>query len=384
MEQAEKLKILKDLIAINSANGNELAVAKYLHDLLAQHGIESKVDAFGDKRANLTFELGQGEPILGITGHMDTVALGDLSKWKHDPLTATLDDGKLYGRGAADMKSGLAAQIIAMIELHDAGQIPGHLRFIGTAGEEYGTPGADRLEAQGIAQDLSALLVGEPSSGNVVFAHSGCYYYRIVSHGRSVHASAPERGLNALDSLIDYCLAERSLFADAPVDEDLGVVKHAVTIMKGGEQINTIPDTAELRGNIRPTNAFNNEQVTAKIKAAVAKINAQGKAQLTFSIIHDWWPVASDKHSKFVQQTLKAVQAAYADYPDHSQPQLATMNGATDASVFVKHHQDLPVIVLGADKWAVAHQINEYTTIPSYLATITAYKNAIRAFLLKN
>jgi succinyl-diaminopimelate desuccinylase len=380
MDKEAKLQVLKDLIAINSANGNEIEVAEYLQKLLAKHGIEAKIDAFGDKRANLTFELGEGKQILGITGHLDTVALGDLSEWKHDPLTATVEGDKLYGRGAADMKSGLAAQIIALIELHEAGKVPGHLRFIGTAGEEYGTPGADRLEANGIAKDLSALLVGEPSSGNVIFAHSGCYNYRIVSKGQSVHASEPERGLNALDSLIDYCVAERNLFADAPEDKDLGVVKHSVTIIKGGEQINTIPDAAELRGNIRPTNAFNNDQVTARIKAAVAKINAKGKAQLTFSIIHDWWPVASDKDSDFIQETLKAAQAAYADYPEHSKPKLATMNGATDASVFVKHHQGLPVIVLGADEWSVAHQINEFTTISSYLATIAAYKNAIQSY----
>lgn len=380
MERAERIQILTDLIKINSVNGNEIEVANYLHDLFKRHGIDAKVDAFGDKRANLIVDLGQSDQVLGITGHMDTVALGDLSEWKHQPLAAEIDGDKLYGRGAADMKSGLAAQVIALIELYEAGKINGHVRFIATAGEEYGTPGANRLEAAGIAQDLSALLVGEPTGGNVVYAHSGLYNYRIVSTGKSVHSSAPERGVNALEGLIDYCVDERTLFDDVKKDPYLGDVKHSVTIIKGGDQVNTIPDSAELRGNIRPTRVFNNDQVTARIKQEVAKLNQHTSAQLHFEILNDWWPVASDPQSDFVQTVLSDAKQAFANCEGHATPELKTINGATDASVFVKHNQDLPVIVLGADEWTVAHQVDEFTTISSYLATIETYKQVIQDF----
>lgn len=380
MERAERIQILTDLIKINSVNGNEIEVANYLHDLFKRHGIDAKVDAFGDKRANLIVDLGQSDQVLGITGHMDTVALGDLSEWKHQPLAAEIDGDKLYGRGAADMKSGLAAQVIALIELYEAGKINGHVRFIATAGEEYGTPGANRLEAAGIAQDLSALLVGEPTGGNVVYAHSGSYNYRIVSTGKSVHSSAPERGVNALEGLIDYCVDERTLFDDVKKDPYLGDVKHSVTIIKGGDQVNTIPDSAELRGNIRPTRVFNNDQVTARIKQEVAKLNQHTSAQLHFEILNDWWPVASDPQSDFVQTVLSDAKQAFANCEGHATPELKTINGATDASVFVKHNQDLPVIVLGADEWTVAHQVDEFTTISSYLATIETYKQVIQDF----
>lgn len=73
MERAERIQILTDLIKINSVNGNEIEVANYLHDLFARHGISAKVEAFGDKRANLVVDLGVGDRMLGITGHMDTV-----------------------------------------------------------------------------------------------------------------------------------------------------------------------------------------------------------------------------------------------------------------------------------------------------------------------
>ena len=381
MDKDERVQVLRDLIQINSVNGNEAEVAAYLKQLFDKHGIEAQVEEFGDRRANLLVDLGSGDKVLGITGHMDTVALGDESKWTYPPLAAKVVGDKLYGRGAADMKSGLAAQVIALIELHDEGQLPeGHIRFIATAGEEYGTPGADRLEKAGVARDLSALVVGEPTSGDVVFAHSGSYNYRIKSVGKSVHSSEPERGLNALDTLVDYCLKERTLFDDAPEDPYLGKIKHSVTIFKAGDQVNTIPDYAEIWGNIRATRAFGNDEVTARIKKAIEEINAQGKAQLSFELLHDWRPVASDLKSDFVQDALAASKAAFADYPEHRTPELKTTNGATDASVFVKSNPDLPVILLGADDWSIAHQIDEYTTISSFLAVTDAYKQIIRDY----
>ena len=380
MDQTERTRVLSDLVKINSVNGNELEVANYLRRLFEQHGLTADVQPFGEQRANLIVEVGAGKPILGITGHMDTVALGDEGKWRHAPLSATIEGGRLYGRGAADMKSGLAAQVIALIELVESGTLTGHVRFIATAGEEYGTPGANRLEEAGVAKDLDALVVGEPTSGNVIYAHSGSYNYRIVSTGQAVHSSEPERGQNALEPLVDFALAERDLFFDVPDDPCLGPLKHSVTIIQGGEQVNTIPDYAELRGNIRPTLRFDNDHVTARLQAAVDRLNQEGAAHLTLEVLHSWRPVASDPNGDFVKRALQASQEACAKYPGHATPELGVIHGATDASVFVKHHHDLPVILLGADDWNISHQVNEYTTLSSFEATIEAYKRLIPAF----
>ncbi|WP_260244612.1 M20/M25/M40 family metallo-hydrolase, partial [Limosilactobacillus fermentum] len=130
MDQTERTRVLSDLVKINSVNGNELEVANYLRRLFEQHGLTADVQPFGEQRANLIVEVGAGKPILGITGHMDTVALGDEKKWHHAPLSATIEGDRLYGRGAADMKSGLAAQVIALIELVESGTLTGHVRFI--------------------------------------------------------------------------------------------------------------------------------------------------------------------------------------------------------------------------------------------------------------
>lgn len=377
MEEKEKIKILQDLIQINSVNGNELEVAEYLHKLFAKSNLESKVDEFGDRRANLVLDVGQGEKVLGLTGHMDTVALGNEDKWNYPPLEAKIDGDRLYGRGAADMKSGLAALAIAIIELSDLGKIPGHIRFIATAGEEYGTPGANRLRDLGVAKDLDALVVGEATNGDIIYAHSGSFNYRIVSHGKSVHSSTPELGNNALDALVDFAAIERTLFDDVPRDPYLGELKHSVTILNVGEQVNTIPDEGELYGNIRPTSAFNNKQIVERLKSAVDEVNDKNGAKLTFELIHDWYPVVSNPEDDFVQIALTVSQEVFSNYVEGKQPELITMNGATDASVFVKDNTNLPVIILGPGESNVSHQIDEYTTISSYLALVEIYKQII-------
>ncbi|MCQ4117261.1 ArgE/DapE family deacylase [Ligilactobacillus sp. MP3] len=377
MEDKEKIKILQDLIQINSVNGNELEVAEYLHKLFAKSNLESKVDEFGDRRANLVLDVGQGEKVLGLTGHMDTVALGNEDKWSYSPLEAKIDGDRLYGRGAADMKSGLAALAIAIIELSNLREIPGHIRFIATAGEEYGTPGANRLRDLGVAKDLDALVVGEATNGDIIYAHSGSFNYRIVSHGKSVHSSTPELGNNALDALVDFAAIERTLFDDVPRDPYLGELKHSVTILNVGEQVNTIPDEGELYGNIRPTSAFNNKQIIERLKSAVDEVNDKNGAKLTFELIHDWYPVVSNPEDDFVQTALTVSQEVFPNYVEGKQPELITMNGATDASVFVKDNTNLPVIILGPGESNVSHQIDEYTTISSYLALVEIYKQII-------
>lgn len=378
METSEKVKVLQDLIRIHSVNGNEAEVAHYLQKLLIAHGIEAKVDEFGDRRANLIAEIGTGEDprVLGFTGHQDTVAVSNPERWQHDPFGGEIVDNRIYGRGAADMKSGLAAQVIALIELKEAGQVPtGTLRLIATAGEELGTPGAHRLEKQGVVADLDALVVGEPTGGNVIYAHSGGMDYQISSFGKACHSSHPDHGINAIDGLLKFIEEERHLFDDTGEDPYLGKVQHSITVINGGDQVNTIPDLATLHGNIRPTTIFNNAKVIDRLSDTVEYINHTTPFQLELKIVQNFYPVATDPSEPFVKAALNAAQR---NYPHDVK--LETINGATDASVFTRQHPDLPVVVLGCDSWNAAHQTDEYTTIDSYLATIKAYKQIVRDF----
>lgn len=377
MEASEQVKVLQGLIKIRSTNGNEVAVARYLQQLLVAHGIRARVDEFGDRRANLIATVGgPHNRVLGLTGHMDTVAVDDPDHWQHDPFGATIVGDRIYGRGAADMKSGLAAQVLALIALADAGSLPnGTIKLIATAGEELGTPGAFRLAKQGVADDLAALVVGEPTGGNVIFAHSGSLNYTVTSTGKAAHSSAPERGINAISGLAKFIDAENKLFVDAAVDPYLGQVQHSITVIRGGQQVNTIPASAKLQGNVRPTAACDNQEVAERLQQAVNLINQQTNYHLVLNILMDYHPISTDPQSHFVQTAFAAAQANFP-HPVST----GVINGATDASVFTANRPDLPVIVLGSDAWSLAHQTDEYTTIPSFLATIATYQQIITDF----
>lgn len=304
------------------------------------------------------------------------MAVPNPDRWQHDPFGGEINGDYVFGRGAADMKSGLAAQAIVLIELKEAGQLPsGTVRFIATAGEELGTPGAYRLQKQGVADDLDALVVGEPTGGNVIFAHSGSMNYRVTSYGKSCHSSHPQNGINAIEGLLKFIEEEKHLFDNSKDDQYLGKVQHSITVIDGGSQVNTIPDSASLQGNIRPTAAFNNVKVADRLNDALEYINHTTPFQLELKIIQDFYPIATEPNNDFVQIALNAAQR---NYPNDIK--LDIINGATDASVFTLNRPDLPVVILGCDDWNAAHQNDEYTTISSYVATIKAYKQIIRDF----
>ncbi|WP_281164415.1 ArgE/DapE family deacylase [Liquorilactobacillus sicerae] len=379
MRQQEKIKVLEDLIAIESVNDHELKVAEYLAKFLERFGIKAKIDRFDGQRANLIAEIGekQTDQVFCLTGHQDTVAVGDQVKWKTDPFKATIIGERIYGRGSADMKSGLAAEIIALAELAESGwNPPGTLRLLATAGEEFGTPGAYRLAKQGLVDDVNAMVVGEPTSGQVVYAHAGTINYQIQSFGKSVHSSRPEAGINAISGLNAYLTVEKHLFDQAPRDPDLGAFKHSITMISGGSQINIIPDQAVLFGNLRPTPAFPNQKVIQLIKDQVSAINGQSRFQLQFKLLHNFYPVKTAADDLFVQTAAAISAEHFADQVIG----LTTINGATDASVFVERNPRIKAIVLGPDAWKSAHQNNEFTTLPSFLAMIKIYRDLVKAY----
>ncbi|HBI2134485.1 TPA: ArgE/DapE family deacylase, partial [Listeria monocytogenes] len=264
MDQQKKIQILKDLVNIDSTNGHEEQVANYLQKLLAEHGIESEKVQYDVDRASLVSEIGSSnEKVLAFSGHMDVVDAGDVSKWKFPPFEATEHEGKLYGRGATDMKSGLAAMVIAMIELHEEKQkLNGKIRLLATVGEEIGELGAEQLTQKGYADDLDGLIIGEPSGHRIVYAHKGSINYTVKSTGKNAHSSMPEYGVNAIDNLIlFYNEIEKYVKSIDATNEILGDFIHNVTVIDGGNQVNSIPEKAQLQGNIRSIPEMDNETV---------------------------------------------------------------------------------------------------------------------------
>lgn len=378
MEQQEKIQILKDIIAINSTNGNEEEVADYLASLFQAHEIDSHKVPYADKRANLISEMGDSaERILAFSGHMDVVDAGNLKNWTYPPFEPTEKDGRLYGRGSTDMKAGLAAMAIAMIELKEENTaLSGKIRFLATVGEEVGELGAEQLTTQGYADDLDGLVIGEPSGHHIVYAHKGSMNYTVTSIGKNAHSSMPELGINAIDKLLAfYNEAEAYVASIKQENELLGAFIHNVTVINGGNQVNSIPEKAELQGNIRSIPEADNETIKKAFAAIIAKLNRSAGTNLTLTWNYDKQPVFSDRTSDLVAATQRAAKKIIGN-----EMPLLGISGTTDAAEFTKAKHTFPVIIFGPGN-ETPHQVDENVEIANYLEMIDVYKEIATQFL---
>ncbi|RKA20832.1 putative succinyl-diaminopimelate desuccinylase [Listeria monocytogenes] len=378
MERQRKIQILKDIVNIDSTNGHEEQVANYLQKLFAEYGIESEKVQYDVDRASLVSEIGSNDgKVLAFSGHMDVVDAGDVSKWKFPPFEAAEHEGKIYGRGATDMKSGLAAMVIAMIELHEEKQkLNGKIRLLATVGEEVGELGAEQLTQKGYADDLDGLIIGEPSGHRIVYAHKGSINYTVKSTGKNAHSSMPEFGVNAIDNLLlFYNEVEKFVKSIDATNEILGDFIHNVTVIDGGNQVNSIPEKAQLQGNIRSIPEMDNETVKQVLVKIINKLNKQENVKLELIFDYDKQPVFSDKNSDLVH----IAKSVASDIVKEEIPLLG-ISGTTDAAEFTKAKKEFPVIIFGPGN-ETPHQVNENVSIENYLEMVDVYKRIATEFL---
>jgi len=381
MENQEKVQILKDIVAIKSVNGNEKEVAEYLSKLFKKHGIDSSFLEYDKDRDNLIVEIGNknSEKVLAFSGHMDVVSAGNDSDWTSDPFKPEIRDGKMYGRGTCDMKSGLAAMAIAMIELkEEKADFNGRLRLIATVGEEVGELGAEQLTKEGYVDDVTSMVIGEPSGyAGIVYAHKGSINFKVASQGKNAHSSMPQLGVNAIDHLNDFYSRANQLFrSETHTDEVLGDFIYNVTMISGGEQINSIPSEASLQGNIRTIPGYDNDVVIKKMNELIDELNQKDTYHLTLSIEANKISVKSEKDSdiaKIAQQVAK--KQVNVDIP------MVGVSGTTDAAEFTKGKQVFPVIIFGPGN-ETPHQVDEYVDVDNYLEMVDIYKEIATSYLV--
>ena len=374
MKREERIKILQDIVKIKSVNDNEKDVADYLEKLFTENGIESKHVANNENRHNLVAEYANGEgKVLGISGPEDVVAAGDESEWKFPPFSGHIDGDKLYGRGSTDMKSGLAALAIAMIELkNEEADFNGTIRFMATVGEEVGALGSTLLTEEGYADDLDGLLIGEPVDV-VGYTHKGSLNYSVISRGKSSHSSMPDEGINSITNMskfIDRFNEEFSKVTNDYTNEALGTVAASVTIINGGYQVNSIPATTTVQGNIRTIPEFDNTKVKELLNKIVDELNEEDNVNLELTIDYDLNSVESDKNSDLAKAVLANTNA-----------KVGGMSPVTDAAAFTQVDNNFDVVIYGPGVSTLPHQVDEYVSIEDYLSKIEEYKAIIKKYL---
>lgn len=380
MNNQESLDLLKKVININTVVSNEKEVADLLQDLMEGYGIVCEQVVYREEptRTQLIATLDSGKPgkTLGFTGHMDVVPVGGIA-WDTDPFEATEIDGKLYGRGTADMKSGLIAQVVATIRLKEA-NLPtsGKLKLLICAAEESGILGSDDLTAAGFADDLDGLVIGEPTDLKIVRAHKGAYLLDVTSYGQTAHGSLPELGINAVDNLMIAVNEIRNALDLDYTDEVVGKSSISLNGFHGGSSMNVVPDMATATFDIRTVGGQDHSKLTAQAQAVIDRLASEKtgfKAVLTVRV--DLLPVSTAVEDPIVKMAKDAV----ANHSDRT-GEISGISGATDGSRFTRAG-DFPIIVLGPGEMAMAHQPNEYVDIEDFFAMIEINTVLAKEFL---
>ncbi len=274
------LELVQTLVRMNTVSANSnLALIHFIRDELQALGVRSRLTYNADRtKANLFATLGEGKPSgIILSGHTDTVPW-DGQDWSVDPLSATLRDGRVYGRGSADMKSFIAIAL-AHAPLFLASDTPFAVHFAFSYDEEVGCFGVRDLIADmrdaGIAP--LACIVGEPTSMVPAIAHKGVYRYRCCVRGKEAHSSLTPLSVNAIEMAARVIGKVRDMGEAFERDEpryegfDVPFSTTSVGQFHGGIADNVVPRDAEFRYEFR-------DLPTADAQAMQAEVVAHARA----------------------------------------------------------------------------------------------------------
>lgn len=374
----DAVAFLQSLIRLRSVNppGDEAAVAEAVAHALSADGVPVEVDRFAPDRANVVARMqGRGGPALVFSGHLDTVASGEVP-WARDPFSGELAGGRIWGRGAADMKSGLAAMVMAIRTLARAHVPPPRdVVLAATAGEEVDCCGASRLVARGALDGAGGLVIGEPTGGAVATGHRGALWIELETTGRTAHGSMPSAGVNAVMHM--HALIARLAHLDIarPPDPLLGSPTLAVTAIQGGMKVNIIPDRCTATIDIRTLPGQSHPSILAQIRSEIDRLRAEvSDLRAEVRVLTDRPPVMTDPAHPLVQAALSEASAV-----GQRAREPVGMPYFTEASVYVPA-TGLPAVLYGPGETTLAHQPNEWVDVDAYLAAIRFYiRLALRA-----
>ncbi|BCL33176.1 M20 family metallopeptidase [Streptomyces aurantiacus] len=356
-EAAELVELTQALIRIDTVNppGNERAVAQLLLDRALEWGLEGEIVELSEARANLQLRLpgGTEQPALMYCGHFDTVPLGG-APWTHDAHGAHLSpEGVLWGRGAVDMKGGVAAMVCGMGALaRRSAQFPAEIRFLGTIGEEVDCAGARAALGSGAMDGVGRLVIAEPTNMELVVAHKGALFLELTARGRSAHAAMPEQGVNAISHMMR--LLERIEQLDFRVGEHPLLGRPTVTIgtITGGSVVNIVPDRCVAQVDIRTTPDVDHEALL-EVLAHVVDAHRVDGVEFELRVTGDYPPVGTAPDDPLVTAADRVLRA-FGD----GAPRKTAVSYFSDGSI-LQPPTGLPTLLCGPGDPDLAHQTDE-------------------------
>ena len=377
----DPITLSQALIRFESVTPDQGDSLDYLTTLLEPMGFECHKMIFEEEGtepvANLYARRGTGTPNFCFAGHTDVVPVGAANKWSADPFAAEIRDGQLYGRGASDMKSAIAAFIAAVSHMIDEVGDTGSLSLLITGDEEgpavNGTKKVlDWMEKRG--EKIDYCLVGEPTNphemGDMIkIGRRGSLHGYITCHGTQGHVAYPHVAHNPIPDLVKV-LAELD---KEPLDNGNEHFQPSnleiVDVHVGNDSHNIIPEEAKARFNVR----FNNEYSPESLRDEL--IRRMDRADTAYDI--DWW-VSGDSFLTPICALSDAVSKAVKNHTSRT-PELSTTGGTSDAR-FIKNM--CPVVEFGL-VGATMHKVDEHVAVSDIETLAKIYADVIRGVLIE-
>jgi succinyl-diaminopimelate desuccinylase len=361
----DAVELTRQIVRMDTINppGNEEACARHLGALLEKAGYSVAYHELGERRANLVARIGGKARLkpLCFTGHIDTVPLG-AARWKQDPFAGETDSGRLFGRGASDMKSGVAAIVAAAVGLGRRLERSAGLELVITAGEETGCQGAFDLVAKGALGHAGAIVVGEPTSNYPYVGHKGAFWLNARTRGVTAHGSMPEKGDNAVyKAARALAVLEKFRFANPPHGL-MGQATLNVGTIRGGLNINSVPDEAVIGIDIRSVPSATHADIRARLERELGP-------DVELETLIDLDPVYTAPDHPWVRQVFATMQRFLG-----SEPQAKAATYFTDAAALGAAYQGPPTVILGPGEPHMAHQTDEYCLIDRVQTAVAAYE----------
>ncbi len=344
--------------------GQEQECAKYLSSLLESVGFQINFYEFERQRTTVIARLaGEDDRIpLCFTGHIDTVPLGATS-WSKDPFDGEIEGDKVYGRGSTDMKSGVAAMMIAAMQLAKLPTTKAGLTLVLTAGEETCCQGAYHLASlDNVLGEAGAIVVGEPTANYPWIGHKGAVRFEIRTKGVTAHASMPEQGVNAIHQAAQVILKLQEFDFQVSSHAFLGKPTLNVGTISGGLNINSVPDRCVIGVDIRTIPSQNHQQVRQKLQEFLGD-------EVEIEMLNEAQSIATDDQNEWIQDVFDIVGPYLKTRPV---PMGATF--FTDASVLAPAFGNPPTAILGPGEPTMAHKIDEFCYISKLQEGVEIYR----------
>ncbi|MCG8604874.1 M20 family metallopeptidase, partial [bacterium] len=376
VEQAKKASVegvettVGLLLTFDTRNppGQERECARFLAGLLEEAGYEVKEHEFGPGRTNLIARLERnGDKLpLCFSGHIDTVPLGE-TRWQHDPFSGETDGDKLYGRGSTDMKSGVAAMVVAGLGLAQMSDRKAGITFVISAGEETGCTGVRYLAGlDNVLGEAGAVVVGEPTSNEILIGHKGVLWLGARTTGVAAHGAMPEEGESAIYKTARAISKLEHFHFDLPAHPVLGQPTVNVGTVSGGTKINLVPDESIFEIDIRTVPSQTGDGVIKDLQAVLGP-----EVDLAPKLSAD--AVASDPSDEWIQEVF-AMMGKNAQDPS----QLRGASYFTDAAILAKAYHNAPTIILGPGESDMLHKTDEFCSMKKIETATEIYLDIAR------